>query len=47
VVTHDPETARNAGRIIRLRDGWVVSDGPGTGLDEAGNNPPCSAGECA
>jgi putative ABC transport system ATP-binding protein len=39
VVTHDPETARNAGRVIRLRDGWVVSDGPAAALDEAGNTP--------
>jgi putative ABC transport system ATP-binding protein len=28
MVTHDPETARNAERVIRVRDGLVVSDGP-------------------
>jgi putative ABC transport system ATP-binding protein len=28
VVTHDEEIASNAARIIRLRDGLVVSDGP-------------------
>jgi putative ABC transport system ATP-binding protein len=26
MVTHDPETARNAKRVIRLRDGLIVSD---------------------
>ena len=26
MVTHDPETARNAKRVIRVRDGLVVSD---------------------
>jgi len=26
MVTHDPETARFAKRIIRVRDGLVVSD---------------------
>ena len=28
MVTHDEEVARNAKRIIRLRDGLIVSDGP-------------------
>jgi putative ABC transport system ATP-binding protein len=28
MVTHDPETARQAKRVIRLRDGLVVSDEP-------------------
>jgi putative ABC transport system ATP-binding protein len=26
MVTHDPETARNAKRVIRVRDGLVVAD---------------------
>ncbi len=26
MVTHDPETARHADRVIRVRDGLVVSD---------------------
>jgi putative ABC transport system ATP-binding protein len=26
MVTHDPEIARNAKRIIRTRDGLIVSD---------------------
>jgi putative ABC transport system ATP-binding protein len=29
MVTHDPETARNAKRVIRLRDGLIVSDEAG------------------
>jgi len=28
MVTHDPEVARQAKRVIRLLDGLVVSDGP-------------------
>ena len=28
MVTHDPETARNAKRVIRVRDGLVVADEP-------------------
>ena len=28
MVTHDPETARHAGRVIRVRDGRIVADGP-------------------
>jgi len=28
MVTHDPETARHAGRVISLRDGRIVADGP-------------------
>ena len=27
MVTHDPETARHAARVIRVRDGLVVADG--------------------
>ena len=32
MVTHDEEVARNAARIIRLRDGLVVADEPSPGL---------------
>jgi putative ABC transport system ATP-binding protein len=39
MVTHDPETARHAGRVIRLRDGLVISDGPAENVTEAGNTP--------
>jgi len=39
MVTHDPETARHARRVIRLRDGVVVSDGPAESVAEAGNAP--------
>jgi len=35
MVTHDPETARNAERVIRVRDGLIVSDSPSAGLTEA------------
>jgi putative ABC transport system ATP-binding protein len=34
MVTHDPETARNAERVIRVRDGLVVSDAPAARLAE-------------
>jgi putative ABC transport system ATP-binding protein len=36
MVTHDPETARNAERVIRVRDGLIVSDTPAAGLAETG-----------
>jgi putative ABC transport system ATP-binding protein len=39
MVTHDPETARNAERVIRLRDGNVVSDAPASLLEKAGSVP--------
>jgi len=29
IVTHDPEVAEHAGRLVRLRDGQVENDGPG------------------
>jgi len=32
MVTHDPETARNAERVIRVRDGLIVSDAPAAGI---------------
>jgi putative ABC transport system ATP-binding protein len=32
MVTHDPETARNAERVIRVRDGLIVSDAPAATL---------------
>jgi putative ABC transport system ATP-binding protein len=35
MVTHDPETARNAERVIRVRDGLIVSDTPAAGLTES------------
>jgi len=28
MVTHDPETARHAKRVIRVRDGQIVADEP-------------------
>jgi putative ABC transport system ATP-binding protein len=36
LVTHDPEVAEHARRVIRLRDGQVQDDGPGC-RDEEGN----------
>jgi putative ABC transport system ATP-binding protein len=39
MVTHDPETARHAERVIRVKDGVVVSDGPAASLEKAGNIP--------
>jgi putative ABC transport system ATP-binding protein len=39
MVTHDPETARHARRVIRLRDGLVISDGPAESVAEAGTTP--------
>jgi general L-amino acid transport system ATP-binding protein len=39
MVTHDPEVARHAARVIRLLDGEVVSDGPAGALEKAGNVP--------
>ncbi len=39
MVTHDPETARNAERVIRLRDGLVVSDAPAERAGGVGPDP--------
>ena len=35
LVTHDPEVAEHARRVIRLRDGQVQDDGPGCSEQEA------------
>ncbi|MGO3153051.1 MAG: ABC transporter ATP-binding protein [Galactobacter sp.] len=32
IITHDPETAADADRVVRMEHGRVVSDGPPTGL---------------
>ena len=39
MVTHDPETARHAKRVILLRDGVIVADGPVGAVGEPGSSP--------
>jgi macrolide transport system ATP-binding/permease protein len=46
IVTHDPDVAARAGRIIELRDGRVVADrrtGPGSASTALPRTPPASA----
>jgi ABC-type lipoprotein export system ATPase subunit len=38
MVTHDPEVARNAKRVIRVRDGLVVSDETLAPAAQSGDN---------
>jgi putative ABC transport system ATP-binding protein len=49
VVTHEPEVAGYAGRVVELRDGYVVSDGstPDTRASESSESPETSAGRNA
>ena len=42
IVTHDPEVARHARRIVRFLDGRIVSDGAGEMRGREGNGPPAT-----
>lgn len=40
LVTHDPEVAKSANRVIRISDGAIVSDSVATALDESKSAKP-------
>ena len=51
LITHEPDVAKVASRVVRMRDGVVVGDGPpelifvGTGTTFAGAAPPAQPQE--
>jgi putative ABC transport system ATP-binding protein len=45
IVTHEPDIARQARRVVQMRDGKIVSDEPAEGLAASGNGQPPAAAQ--